>query len=326
MSWGHLIDDRPDEGVFRVHRDAFRDPAVFAQEMVQFFERGWVFVGHASQIPHPHDYITVRVGRNPVIISRDDQGDIHALHNSCRHKGAVVCQHNQGNRRAHLCPYHGWSYASDGRNLLIKDKAEGDYAPSFDTDNHDLQAVARFAQYRGFMFASLSGDVPPLEEHLGDVRSLIDLAVDQAPDGLELVPGVVHYRFQANWKLQLENTVDMYHVPFSHESTVSASGKQFGRRPGETAGSAISDRGNAARLSDEFHALLTSLNYAAKRTHHSRGKGRNTTRAFSPLSFHSFRHFLTSQLHRSAVAPAIVPARTPSTKANSLAPPLKFKA
>ena len=218
MSWGHLIDDRPDEGVFRVHRDAFRDPAVFAQEMVQFFERGWVFVGHASQIPHPHDYITVRVGRNPVIISRDDQGNIHALHNSCRHKGAVVCQHSQGNRRAHLCPYHGWSYASDGRNLLIKDKAEGDYAPSFDTNNHDLQAAARFAQYRGFMFASLSGDVPPLEEHLGDVRTLIDLAVDQAPDGLELVPGVVHYRFQANWKLQLENTVDAYHFASTHPS------------------------------------------------------------------------------------------------------------
>ena len=74
MSWGHLIDDRPNEGVFRVHRDAFRDPAVFAQEMVQFFERGWVFVGHASQIPHPHDYITVRVGRSPVIISRDGEG------------------------------------------------------------------------------------------------------------------------------------------------------------------------------------------------------------------------------------------------------------
>ena len=124
MSWGHLIDDRPADGVFRVHRDAFRDPAVFEQEMVQFFERGWVFVGHASQIPHPHDYITVRVGRSPVIISRDGEGQLHALHNSCRHKGAVVCQHSQGNRRAHLCPYHGWSYASDGRNLLIKDKAE----------------------------------------------------------------------------------------------------------------------------------------------------------------------------------------------------------
>jgi len=141
MSWGHLIDDRPDEGVFRVHRDAFRDPAVFEQEMARFFERGWVFVGHASQIPHPHDYITVRMGRSPVIIGRDGQGHIHALHNSCRHKGAVVCQHNKGNRRAHLCPYHGWSYASDGRNLLVKDKTEGDYAPSFDHEDHDLMPV-----------------------------------------------------------------------------------------------------------------------------------------------------------------------------------------
>ena len=132
MSWGHLIDDRPNEGVFRVHRDAFRDPAVFAQEMVQFFERGWVFVGHASQIPLPHDYVTVRIGRNPVIISRDDQRNIHALHNSCRHKGAVVCQHSQGNRRAHLCPYHGWSYASDGVLSHWRASWAYDYAERFD--------------------------------------------------------------------------------------------------------------------------------------------------------------------------------------------------
>lgn len=65
-------------------------------------------------------------------------------------------------------------------------------------------------------------------------------------------------------------------------------------------------RGNAARLSDEFYSLLTKLGYAPKRTHHSRRKGRNTTRAFNPLSYHSFRHYLTSQLHRAGVAPAIV--------------------
>jgi benzoate/toluate 1,2-dioxygenase alpha subunit/2,4,5-trichlorophenoxyacetic acid oxygenase 1 len=64
-----LIDDRPQDGVFRVHRDAFRDPAVFELEMQRFFERGWVFVGHESQIPHPHDFVTVRIGRSPVIIS-----------------------------------------------------------------------------------------------------------------------------------------------------------------------------------------------------------------------------------------------------------------
>jgi integrase len=65
-------------------------------------------------------------------------------------------------------------------------------------------------------------------------------------------------------------------------------------------------RGNTSRLSDQFQGLLASLNYAEKRTHHTRGNGRNAKRAFSPLSFHSFRHFLTSQLHRAGVAPAIV--------------------
>jgi integrase len=65
-------------------------------------------------------------------------------------------------------------------------------------------------------------------------------------------------------------------------------------------------RGNVARLSDEFYSLLSELNYAEKRTHHTHGKGRSNQRAFSTLSFHSFRHFLTSQLHRFAVAPAIV--------------------
>jgi integrase len=65
-------------------------------------------------------------------------------------------------------------------------------------------------------------------------------------------------------------------------------------------------RGNAARLSDEFHSLLTALGHAEKRTHHTQGKGRSAKRAFSPLSFHSFRHYLTSQLHRAGVAPAIV--------------------
>ncbi len=65
-------------------------------------------------------------------------------------------------------------------------------------------------------------------------------------------------------------------------------------------------RGNVARLSDEFYSLLSELKYVEKRTHHTKGKGRSGKRAFNPLTFHSFRHFLTTQLYRSAVAPAVV--------------------
>ena len=89
---------------------------------------------------------------------------------------------------------------------------------------------------------------PSLDEHLGHAKDSIDEVVDRAPEGeIDLSAGVHKYMFRGNWKLQLENIVDMYHVPFSHESTISRSGRQFGRRAGENSGSAISDRGSAAQ-------------------------------------------------------------------------------
>jgi benzoate/toluate 1,2-dioxygenase subunit alpha len=213
-----LVDDRPADGIFRVHRDAFRDADVFAREMAAFFERGWVFVGHAGQVPERHDFITVRVGRQPLIVMRDGDGTLRCVYNSCRHKGAMVCHNERGNRALHVCQYHGWSYASSGRNVAIKAKGDGCYSPAFDDDGHDLQPVACFDEYRGFLFVSLAADVEPLQAYLGDVRTVIDLAVDQAPGGLELVPGVVRYTFRGNWKLQLENSIDAYHFTSTHPS------------------------------------------------------------------------------------------------------------
>ena len=218
QDFSRLVDDRPGDGVFRVHRDAFRDTQVFNREMSVFFEQGWAFVGHASQLKNPHDFLSVRIGRRPLLILRDSEGVLHCVHNSCRHKGAMVCHHRQGNKRSHVCQYHGWAYSSSGRNILVKDKAQGAYTPEFDADSHDLLPVGRFEEYRGFLFASLSADVAPLAEYLGDARTLIDLAVDQAPEGLELVPGTVHYTFRANWKLQLENSTDAYHFTSTHPS------------------------------------------------------------------------------------------------------------
>ena len=213
-----LIDDRPADGVFRVHRDVFRDDALFAREMAAFFERGWTFVGHASQVPNRHDFLATRIGCRPLVLMRGDDGQLRCVHNSCRHKGAMVCHERRGHRRIHVCKYHGWSYDSSGCNVAIKSRAAGDYTPAFDDDSHHLQPVARLAEYRGFVFASLSPDVPPLDEHLGDTRVFIDMVVDGSPAGLELVPGAVTYTFGGNWKLQLENSIDAYHFTSVHPS------------------------------------------------------------------------------------------------------------
>ena len=212
------VHDDPSSDTFLVDREVYTSPELFELEMRHIFEGGWVFLGLESQIAEPHDFFTTWIGRHPVIVSRDGEGQIHGLINACRHKAAIVCHLRQGNKRAHICAYHSWSYDSAGRNLVIKNERHGAYPESFGERDHDLGRVARLESYRGIIFGSLNPDVSPLEDHLGDARVFLDLLVDQSEEGLELVPGRVSYTFDANWKTQLENCLDGYHFTSTHVS------------------------------------------------------------------------------------------------------------
>lgn len=225
-----LIDDRPQDGVFRVHPDVFRSQDLFELEMKHIVEATWVFVGLECQIPEPHDFVTTRIGRQPVIVSRDVDGEIHCLLNACRHRRAMVCGLMRGNRKTHVCPYHGWAYDSAGRNVHVTLKDEGGYTPAFDREDHNLLPVARVDSYRGFIFASLNPDVAPLEEHLGGAAAFLDLGVDQGADGFELIPGTVTYVINGNWKMQIENSADAYHFVPTHSSYLEILGN---RTPGD---------------------------------------------------------------------------------------------
>ncbi len=216
----NLIDDRPEDGVFRVNRAMYRDKVLFDLEMKHVFEGGWIFVGVATQAENPHDFYTTFVGRVPVIVSRDGSGELHCFVNSCPHKGVRLVQKNCGSARMHVCPYHSWTFDSAGNNKNIKWKKRGCYGEGFDQENHDLAKVARFGAYRGFLFASLNPDVPPLEEYLGEARKLLDLVADKSPEGVELVPGRVRFTYRANWKMQLENCADAYHFTSTHPSYI----------------------------------------------------------------------------------------------------------
>lgn len=215
-----LVDDRPQDGIFRVNRAMFSDPDIFDLEMKHVFEGGWVFIGMATQAENPHDYFSGFIGRVPIIVSRDGEGELHCFVNACPHKGVRLVQKLCGNARRHVCPYHSWTFDSAGINRNLKWQKSGCYAPAFDQENHDLAKVARFGEYRGFLFASLNPDVPSLEDFLGEARKLIDLVADKAPEGLELVPGRVRFTYAANWKMQLENCSDQYHFTSTHPSYI----------------------------------------------------------------------------------------------------------
>lgn len=229
-----LVIDRPEDGIFRIHADAYRSPEIFELEQKYIFEGGWVFLGLDCQAPEPHDFLTTCIGRQPVIVSRDRNGQLHGLINACRHRGALVCHTAAGNARAHVCPYHAWTYDSAGNNMAVTGRDSGAYGAKFDDEDHGLRRIPRFEGYRGFLFGSLNPDVPPLEDYLGEAKIFIDLVVDQGPDGLEMVPGTVHYTFPGNWKLQLENSADAYHFMPTHETLIKILNARAAEDPGDS--------------------------------------------------------------------------------------------
>ena len=222
----------------RVHRRVYADPDVFELEMERIFGRAWLFVGHTSQVPNPGDYITTELGRQPVIMARHSDGKVHVLLNRCTHRGAKVVNERQGHANRLVCCYHGWTYDTDGR-LVTVPVPEG-CGEDFDREAFGLARAPRVGEYRGFVFASLAAKGPSFEDHIGPMKGNIDDLVDRAPDGtLALDVGMHRYIYNGNWKLQVENVLDSYHVPFGHASTVNKEGVQFARREGDQKGATV---------------------------------------------------------------------------------------
>ncbi len=102
--WGDLIHQN------RVHGSLYRDPAIFAQELEQIWYRTWVYVGHESEIPNPHDYVAKSIGLQPILMTRDANGAIHLLLNRCTHRGNQVCAREKATPRLSPAPsIHGTS-------------------------------------------------------------------------------------------------------------------------------------------------------------------------------------------------------------------------
>lgn len=229
----------------RVSRRVYADPAIFELEMQRLFGRAWLFVGHESQVPEAGDYITTELARQPVIMIRHRDGSIRVLLNRCSHRGAKILNPPRGKAQTLSCLYHGWSFDTDG-TLAAVPVPEG-CPPSFDRAALGLAKAPRVAEYRGFVFASLAADGIGFEEHIGAMKANIDDLVDRAPDGrLALDAGMHRYIYRGNWKLQLENVLDSYHVPFGHASTVNKDGVQFARREGDSNGAKVVDKEKTA--------------------------------------------------------------------------------
>ncbi len=212
-NYGNLVQDD------RVHTSLYKDPQIFEEEMERIFKNTWVWVAHASEIPASGNFKTSWVGRQPVIVTRDKQGEVHVLLNRCRHRAASVCEQKQGKTSVFVCPYHGWSYNIDGKLRAVPHaKVYGD-----DFDKADFPLISlRVEEYNGMIFATFRDDIEPLDDFLGPAKKWIDLFMKQGAGYPVKAIGEHQFRFDGNWKIQLENTTDAYHFPIVHKTFIDS--------------------------------------------------------------------------------------------------------
>lgn len=249
-----LVEDKA-TGDYRLHRAAFTDEALFDLEMQHIFEGNWIYLAHESQIPNNNDYYTTHIGRQPIVIARNRQGELNAFINACSHRGAMLCRHKRGNKATYTCPFHGWTFNNSGKLLKVKDPDQAGYPECFNKEgSHDLKRVAKFANYRGFLFGSLNADVLPIEQFLGEAARIIDMIVDQSADGLEVLRGSSTYTFAGNWKLQAENGADGYHVSAVHWNYAATTNQRKQQNEREDKIRAM-DAGNWGKQGGGFYAF-----------------------------------------------------------------------
>jgi 3-phenylpropionate/trans-cinnamate dioxygenase subunit alpha len=202
-----------------ISRRIFIEPEIYEQELKQIFARCWLFLCPDGQIPLPGDFFTTYMGEDPVLVVRDNDGEVHAFLNVCRHRGNRLCRADDGNAASFTCAYHGWTYRNDGRLTGVPYLKEA-YHNELDRDRWGLIPVAQLDNYKGLWFATFDPEAPPLREYLGEMGWYLDNFIDRRDGGIEIL-GMHKWVMPCNWKFPSENFGgDGYHVPWSHMSAV----------------------------------------------------------------------------------------------------------
>ena len=245
---GGLVDLK----VGHISREIFVNDEIYRQEQEQVFARCWLFVGHESQVSKPGDFFVSCMGEESVILCRDRLGAIHVFLNSCMHRGMKVCRYDEGNTPVFTCPYHGWSYATDGKLVGVPYFKDASHE-QLDKSNWGLVEVAQLENYKGSIWATWDPAAPSFSEYMGDMTVYLDLLLDSRDGregGSEIIGGVQKWTMPSNWKFPSENFAgDAYHN-ISHRSVdmvgIGPSGQ--GRRD-------TSERATAPRINTAFPEL-----------------------------------------------------------------------
>lgn len=192
---------------FSLPQPFYNDERLFQLDMQEIFHKEWLIAGMTCEIPAKGNYLTLQVGDNPVIVLRGAEGQVHAFHNVCRHRGSRLCVSDKGKVAKLVCPYHQWTYELDGRLLFAGTEMGAD----FDMKQYGLKPV-NVKTAGGYIFISLAENPPAIDDFLSTLAHYME------PYDMENTKVAVQttLREAANWKLVMENNRECYHCSGSH--------------------------------------------------------------------------------------------------------------
>ena len=219
----------PNKGT--VSREVYVNEAIYQQELEQIWGRCWILLGHESMVPNPGDFVTRRMGEEEVLVVRDRKDKkVHAFLNSCRHKGMKVCRYDDGNTLVFTCPFHGWSYDTDGRLVGVAYFADA-YNGELDKSQWGLHEVGQLCNFYGSLWATWDPKAPSFEDYLGPFGPSLRHVMQSSEgedNGVEIFNPIIKWRLPTNWKVPaFSSSTDPTHAAMTHRSVnVAAIGPQ----------------------------------------------------------------------------------------------------
>ena len=207
----------------------YTSPAFFDVDVAAVWASTWIFVGTEAEVREPGDFFTVDIGPYSVIVLRDDDEDVRALHNVCRHRGSRLLTDRAGSIGNIVCGYHQWTYATDGSLLHA-----GDQAPGFDKSCFGLRPV-HLRVVDGLLFISLANDPP---DDFDQMATAVSPYVQPYQLRRTKVAAQVDLVEAANWKLVMENNRECYHCEAGHPELMQTFFPTYGYEPDRDPGAA----------------------------------------------------------------------------------------
>lgn len=196
--------------------EAYTSEVWFEREQEHIFSRTWAYAGLREDITEPGQYITAQAGKNNIFIVMGRDHRLRAFHNICRHRGTQLIRAVGKTQKALTCPYHDWTYDLEGNLISVPDE-ETEFPQGLDKTCLGLKP-ASVDVWRGMVFVHPDAEADSILSWFGEVEPHLG---PHNPDELVEFPDARQsYDIKANWKIVVENFIDVYHLSHLHAGTL----------------------------------------------------------------------------------------------------------